>query len=512
VDFLSPLRRLWTPPADRRLALAMAAEASALEPAAPSMPPRVALVPGTGDQAAQRRRIFADEQRQGIRTPWVPVGLRWRFEDMEEVWQAAEIGNCDPLARMVEAMRSEGVTSGLMDARCAFVSKPATFSGDPYLCSMLRGEPAKYDPKGRLILRGKRGIFRRMHPTAALLDLLYTAILAGVAVAEYVDDPVTGLPVLHTRDLHRLRYDWGERCWKYRGQEQEYLVEPGNGRWVLFMPKSTYRPWRSGAWLPLALAFIVMITTTYDAARFQKDSADPLKYIEVPDGMPADEVERLDEFVQLWWERSPGIVLRYQAKAGIVETNGIGHQIYTHQREWAKQQINFTLRGSMGTSGESAGILNDNETAAEVSDELIAGTAAALAECLSEQGIAPWFRRMGLITSNDEAPTCSWDTRRPKRRIEDAKAAGEVAKTVLLLNQAMRDSGESRRVNAPEFFLQCGLTIPLLTVTTELVDEDGNALWSGEAEVYPELPPATGEDTSSADRVTTQTQPDGSLE
>lgn len=475
------------------------------------MPPRVRLEDG---EARAGRRLWFDEQRSGIRTPWVPVGLRWTFADMEPVWQAAEIGNLDPLARVVEAMRSEGVTAGLMEARCVFVKRPCTFQGDPYLCDLLRGTPPVVR-NGRVIKPGRKGIFRRMHPTAALLDLVYTAILAGMAVAEYVDDPVSGLPVLQTRDLHRLRYDWGDRAWKYRGERGEYIVNPGDGRWIFFCPKSTHRPWRSGSWLPLMLAFVVMITTTYDAARFQAKNADPLKTIEVPDEVPPDEVDRLEEFVTHWWERAPGIVLRYGAKADLVETNGIGHHIYTAQREWAKQQINFTLRGSMGTSGESAGILNDNEAAADVAQSMIQDIADSLGECLSEQGIAPWFLRCGLVTRADEAPSVAWDTRSAKAKLSEAEAAGALCDVIGKLDVIGKPRGQ--RVDVDAFFAQAGLTIPWQSITAkELLDADGNALWSDESEVALPAPEATTmgllPEASTVDSATDQTTPAGSLQ
>jgi hypothetical protein len=510
----SALRRLWTPPADRRLAAEerrLAAAVTAEGPAAPvaAAPALVPLVSAAG-AGAQRRRIWVDEQRQGIRTPWVRTNLHYRFEDVEPIWSNAEIGFLDPLARVVEAMRSEGTIAGFMDVRSTFVRKPVTFTGDPYLCGLMRGEPARFDRRtGRMISPGRKGWFRRMHPTAALLDLTYTAILAGVAVAEYVDDPVSGLPILQTRDLHRLRYDWGERVWKYRGQNDEYVVDPGDGRWVLFMPKSTHRPWRSGSWLPLMLAFIVMITATYDAARFEAKSADPLKWIEVPDEVPPDEVDRYEDFVNEWWERAPGIVLRYGAKAGITETNGIGHQIYGAQRAWARDQINFTLRGSTGTSGDGEGIFADGDNAYDVANELIEAIAEPLGECLSAQGIAPWFKRKGLIRVVDESPACSWDTRTPARKLAEAQAAGEVCDVVQKLDVIGAPRG--KRVDVDVFFLQSGLTIPWESAT-ELVNESGDALSMGDVEALPEAAPAgLLPESSTGDPVTTQTTPEGSL-
>lgn len=448
-SLLPVLSRLWTPPADRRLASALALEPPAV--AAP-LPPSVPLVL-SNDGAASRRRGTIDEQRLGIRTPWVPVGLRWGFEDMEPIWQNAEIGNLDPLARVIEAFRSEGVTAGLMDQRCGFVRKPIAFQGDEWGCNILRGGP------------GRRGLFRTMFPTSTLLDLMFTGIMADVAVAEFVDDPITRIPVLHYRDLHRLRYDWGERAWKYRGSQAEYLVEPGNGRWILFCPKSTHRPWRSGAWLPLMLAFVVMITSTYDAARFQAKNADPLKTITVPDGAPPEEVDRYEDFVQNWWERAPGIVLRWGATADLVETNGVGHHIFGTQREWAKQQILFTLTGSMGTAGEAQGIFNDATVAQDMLEGVIQDAADALAECLSVQGIGPVFERYGYVRHREEAPTCAWDCRSPARKLAEANAAGAVADNVAKLNAAVAADG--KRVNAVAFIAQCGLAVPWMSIAED---------------------------------------------
>ena len=86
---------------------ASASSAPALPPAAPGMPARVPLTDGYEGRMS-RLRVTPDEQLQGVRPPWIPVGLDWRFEDVETVWKAAEIGNLEPLARFVEAMIAAG--------------------------------------------------------------------------------------------------------------------------------------------------------------------------------------------------------------------------------------------------------------------------------------------------------------------------------------------------------------------------------------------------------------------
>lgn len=523
---LDPIRRLFLPPADRRLAAALAAPASppptgprTLEPAAPGMPPRVALERADLGMAA-RMRLWRDEQRQGIRTPWLPVGLHWRFEDMEMVWESAEIGTMLPLARMVEAMRSEAIISGLMGARSSFITKPVTWSGDPWLADWLRGKPALY-VNGQMAEREQPSRFLLMAPDAALFDLLWTGTLAGAAAAELVDDPVLGLPVAQTRDLHRVRYDWGTRQWKYLGETEEYVIEPGNGRWIFFMPYATHRPWRSGSWLPLALAFVVMMTATYDAGRFQATNADPLKHVSVDQNVPPEEVDKLLEFVQLWWERNPRIVLPYGAKAGIVESNGQGYQIYEKQRTWAKQQINFTLRGSTATSGDQEGIFNDPEEAYEVAEQLVQQSANALAKCLNEQLVAPTLRRFGLIQRRAEAPTLAWDTRSPTRKVKEAAAVGQVCDVVTKLDALGKPRG--RMVDIDDFFQRAGLTVKWLEISSEAAqiepgsdpeggDEPPDPDGGGESAALPDAPsPPQLPPARPVDSVVDQTRPDGTL-
>ena len=55
-----------------------------------------------------------------------------------------------------------------------------------------------------------------------------------LALGEWVDDPAGRR--FELRDLEQLRYDLEDGCWKYRGNnEVEYLVRPGDGRWVFLI-------------------------------------------------------------------------------------------------------------------------------------------------------------------------------------------------------------------------------------------------------------------------------------
>jgi hypothetical protein len=445
----------WLRGAQRRLGGAPRLAAAGALPSGTS----VRLVDANADEE-RGERLHIDEQRKGIRTPWVPVNLEWKFDDIDRTWEEAEIGLFTELAKMIEAMRLGGAHAGLMSTRTSMVRLPVNFTGDPFLCALLRGESPKFDSKGNLISSGKRGIFRKMFPTPALIDLLYTGILGGLAPAEFVDDPETKIPVLHTRDLHFLRYDWAERVYKFKGSRRDYVVKPGDGRWLMFMPESTHRPWRSGRWLPLALAFVVMLSSVYDRARYQAKHADPLKLITFKEGVGGvgdDDMQRLEDFVTYYWERAPGLVLKYGADAKLVETQGLGYQIYRDQFAWAERQILFALSGQTVTGDGKGGLSDGGDLFRDIKDDLIAATAEALGETISEQGLASWAYRVHSIP-RDVAPIAAWDTRSSARRLAEAEAAGKVAEAVEQIDAQLLKRG--RRVNIDEYFQRQGLTVP----------------------------------------------------
>jgi hypothetical protein len=108
--------------------------------------------------------------------------------------------------------------------------------------------------------------------------------------------------------------------------------------------------------------------------------------------------------------------------------------------------------------------------------------------------------------------TCAWDVRSPARRLAEAKAAGEICDVIGKLDLIGRPRG--RRVNADAFLAQAGLTIPWENVTSELVDQSGNALWTGQAEVELEGAPALPQLPAAGvtDAVVDQTSSTGALE
>ena len=269
------------------------------------------------------RKLIVNEQRDGIRTPWIPVQPLWGPADVNDAWADAEQGNLRKVASLIEAMRADGTIAGLMRTRTSIVRLPQQVTGDPYLAREWQGADPVFTDDGVLIETGTPGVGKVMCPIPALIDMMYVGSMAGIAPAELVPDPVTGIPVLTPRDLHWLRYDWGARDWIYQGGQEPYVVRPGDGRWVLYTPEAGpyARPWKSGAWLPCSLAFVTKLAAVYDRMRWQAQLADPLKYFETEQELHEDHRIKLEDFLTNLWMRAPGIVLPAGTKAGMVESS-----------------------------------------------------------------------------------------------------------------------------------------------------------------------------------------------
>jgi len=437
--------------------LSQAQALATLPPALPtvSLPAQVPL-----ERAYDRnygKRIWPNEQKSGVRTPFVPVSLRWLPEDVEAVWADAEIGQLYQLASLVRGMRLNGTIDGLMSVRSSIVRLPIVFVGDPWLCSELRGVPPTYTDDGILIDPGVPGAFERMCPAEGLKELIYTGTMAGVAPFEMVDADGGPDPILHPRDLHFLRYDWGGRQWMFQGSQDAYRWEPGNGRAGLYSPGGIDRPWQGGAWLPCAFPHVAALAALFDRLRWQALLADPLKYIKSGPGASQAYLKELQWFIDTQWARAPGIALPPGYEPGYAESAGKGWEVYIDAENRADRMVQIALAGQVQTVDGGTGFSNLDLFDA-IAESFIQDTATSLARCLTKQVIEPWVeRRYGLPRSR--APKLAWDIRSPKRKRADADFLTATASMVTAWNAALDPYGD--QIDYQAYLAQNALTLPV---------------------------------------------------
>ncbi len=436
------------------------------------------------------KRLWPNEQAAGVRTPWVPVSLRWLPEDIESVWAESENGNMYYLASLIRGMKLNGTIDGLMSTRSSIVRLPIVFQGDPFLCAELRGIPATYTDDGVLIDPGVPGAFEQMCPPAALKDLIYTGTMGGVAPFELVDEGGPD-PVVTPRDLHFLRFDWGGREWTFQGGQDVYALRPGNGRWGLYSPGGVDRPWQGGAWLPCAFPHVASLAALFDRLRWQALLADPLKWIKAGTGASQAYLKEMQWFIDTQWARAPGIALPPGYEAGLSESDAKGWEVYNDAEARADRMIQIALAGQTQTVDGGPGFSNASIFDC-IAETFIQDTASSLARCLTKHVIEPWVERRWKLPRS-RAPRLAWDVRSPTRRRQDAEFITAVATSVLAADNMLQKRGQM--VDVPAYLASNAINLPVMALpgTTTGI----RVLPGGQGQHL--LPPATLDDPETID-------------
>lgn len=396
-----------------------------------------------------------DERWQGLHTPRAQVITRWDPAMRDAVLYAAEAGELRRLGQFIDAMRSDGLIAGIMGTRTSGMLRvPIKLSGDPFLVELLRGRDPQYDAEGYCTDKGVAGQYWRMFPEAEVASLMFCGIMAGVGIGEMVPQ-LDGPPIFRCLDLQGLRYCHETEKWYYRTLKKEYVVNPGDGRWVLFLPYGSSRPWIKGAWWPVALPFITKQNAAFDRLRWQAQLADPLKVIEAADGADESHRESLIEFIRSAWRRAAGLVTPPKYKAGLVESNGRGYEVYTQGESRADIDIQVALAGQVvtttGTTGFSSGNVWD-----DIRLDMVQSIAEALATTIHWQALRPWADR--YHGARERAPWVRWDVRSPGQRKAEAEALKAVSEAVEKADAVLAPRGE--RVAWKPLLEEHGLSVP----------------------------------------------------
>ncbi len=444
------------------------------------------------------------ENDRGVRPPRVYAQTRWDPSQSDDALRAAEAGVMLPIARFLDAMKRDGLISGIGTVRTAGMLRcPVKFTGDPWLVERLRGRDPTYDAAGVLVDPGSPGAFWDMFPESEQTAMLWDGIMAGVAVGEMVPRPGKP-PRLRHLPLHYLKYRYESDFWYYQSGGQIWAVTtdsdtppaPGapylgsppdawlppsglselrsledRGRWILFTPYGRERPWMAGAWWPCSLPFITRQNVTFDRLRWQANLADPLKWIEAAEG--ADERHRnwLMDFVNRLWRRAAGLVTPPKYKPSLVESNGRGYDVYNQADETAARDIQIALRGSTVAVTGGTGFINGS-IYTEIGADITAAIAESWATCLHEQGVRPWTASLGQDRSR--APWARWDVRSPAQRKAEAEALGALADAVDKLDRLVL-ARRGRETDLEALLEEAGQSLPTRALAEATPAENDDA-------------------------------------
>lgn len=406
--------------------------------------------PEAGPSIDDPEVIAARERIGGNIVPLPVTRTRWYLKDLEVAQVRADRGDLSLAGELYRSMRRDGTFSGLLNTRSSgLVRLPLKFSGHAEAVSMLKSR------------NGTRSVFNELCPPSELELLDQDGIMAGVGVGELVPVPGREYPILIRLPTEYLAYRWNESRWYYRSSVGYLPITPGDGRWVLHIPKGRMSPWQFGQWIPCGDAYINKSHAKLHRGNYGGKLANPARVIHAPHGATEGQRKGFLARIAAWginsvFELPPG----WDAK--LLESKGEGHQVWKDDEESANRDFMMSLAGQVITSEGGKGFSND-EVARAIRADLIQTDGDELAHTINTQVLPSFLVHGWGEDALDEAVSVEWDTALPQHRLSEANAIVTVANAVKALREALAPYG--RDVDVEELVTRFGL--PTKTIAAD---------------------------------------------
>lgn len=197
--------------------------------------------------------------------PSVRQSITWTPPLIRTALMAADGGSLITLADLCDAMLGDDRLPGVFESRFdTLLGIEVTFEEGLRRPRARRKGGAYRDPAERsdiVLALEEDGDYWTISPEPEVKQIMTWGYLLGVCPVELVypkePDYQRGgrvIPTLKFWHPKHLRFDWGKRAWFLKTSDAgtETELTPGNGKWALFMPYGTFRPWALGMWRGLA--------------------------------------------------------------------------------------------------------------------------------------------------------------------------------------------------------------------------------------------------------------------
>lgn len=328
----------------------------------------------------------------------------WDADYLRSALVLADSGSLRMAADFVEALLADDRVQGVLPTRSrGLLGLPLTFEPG--------GDGRRKGRAVRALEAGEDWWFA--FPESELAQLLEWGILLGVGLGELVWTEHEGRVVPRLKVWHprNLRWDWDSRGWKLNTDAGEIDIAPGDGRWVIYTPYGTSRPWVRGAWRALAKWYLLKEFARQDWARHSELHGVPIRVGTAPPGTsPVDRQKYADDIAEMGRDSSmvppPGWDLKF------AEPVARTWQMFPAEIAEANTAISIVLVGQNLTTEIKGGSFAAATVHSSVKGELIRADGETFSTCLHEQALTWWaefnFGDRGL------APWPAWDTAPPK--------------------------------------------------------------------------------------------------
>ena len=360
------------------------------------------------DQAAQLKLVKQKDLQQVVLQPSVRVSTNWTPARIRAVMRSADGGHLHSAADLCDVILADD------RAKAGFGSRTAG----------LLGLPEEFEavelPRGEAAAEALEEDWPKAFPDDEAGQILKWGAMLGVAPYQHLwktllnGRTVPGIKFWHPRHLH---WNWQTRLWMVRTEKLGDLpIEPGDGKWGLYCPYGTDRPWAEGLWRGLALWWLVKQFARDDWARFGEAAA--TRVVTSPaasaTSMQDNRKQVASELESMGADGSIALPPGFDIK--ILEARADTAKIYKDQIAMANMAFDIAIKGQNLTTEVGGGSRSAAEVHERVQDTVVRWDGERFSQTLREQSTV-WWAEFNFGDGR-LAPEQSWDTE-PAEDIND---------------------------------------------------------------------------------------------
>jgi phage gp29-like protein len=262
-------------------------------------------------------------------------------------------------------------------------------------------------------------------PEADLTQLVNWGVLLGVGLGELLWTEANGrvIPRLKVWHPRWLRWDWQSREWRLAVDGgSEITITPGDGKWVIFTPYGSNRPWSLGTWRACAKPWLMKDLAFDDWARFSEVHGNPIRVGIAPENANDELLKKVAASItKIAGKSSIALPKGYDLK--LAEAVSRSWETFKAEIDAANVEIAVAIAGQNLTSEVKEGSRAAATVHNSVKHDIIESDAKATSTCLHDQALT-WWAEFNF-GSPALAPWPKWNTEPP----EDDKAVAETEKT-----------------------------------------------------------------------------------
>lgn len=362
---------------------------------------------------------------------------------------AADMGQLIEAADCVEVLLTDDRVDGVLSTRThGLLGLPLHFSSG--------------NPEARTYLQGVDdvpGEWWRMHDEAELARLQAWGIVFGIGLAQRIALPREPNELqryrIETWSPRWLRYQESDKTWHVTTRDGEEQINEGEGRWILYLPYGSHRPWAAGKWNALAFPWLLKRFSLEDRANHSQTTGGSFLTAVAPLRSTEKQRNKMRSDLGLL-ARDSRFVLPEGWDLKFVEATGKTYEIYTEQVDWADRALTIVIAGQIvtteGSPGFSSGNIHD-----QIKGDFVRFDGERLATCLAIQSLQPWaIVNYGTAIA---APWPVWNTARPTNLEQQARTFDQLGRSIEALDKVLK--AEDRKVDIVELANQYMIPIKI---------------------------------------------------